>query len=67
MRKCAISASSGMLFTEPVTDQLGMSGGRRPPMEDRSLKQQPTDFRVPSATSNWLRTTYQVDNNASGQ
>ena len=56
-----------MLFTEPVTDQLGMSGGRRPPMEDRSLKQQPTDFRVPSATSNWLRTTYQVDNNASGQ
>ena len=71
VRKCAIvSASSGMLFTEPVTDQLGMSGGRRPPMEDRSLKQQPpngpTDFRVPSATSNWLRTTYQIDNNASG-
>jgi len=65
-----------MLFSEPVTNQCGMKGGHggRPPLEDGGLIKPPlngsaasaTDFRVPSATSNWLRTTYQIDNAPGG-
>ena len=69
--KCAItSTTASMLFTEPVVSKqlTGMSGGRRPPMAEDGLKPSTTngatDFRVPSATANWLRTTYQIDNAA---
>ena len=53
-----------------VDNNSGMSGGRCPPFEDgrkNTGQRQSNDFRVPAAaTANWLRTTYQIDNNAAG-
>lgn len=47
-----------------------MSGGHCPPFEDHGHRNK-SDFRVPAAAAaaaaNWLRTTYQIDNNAAGK
>ena len=69
-----------MLWPFLVDNKSGMSGGRCPPYEDacrtNTGQQQSTlsqrqnhDFRIPAAAAaaNWLRTTYQIDNNAAGK
>lgn len=57
-----------MLWTAKISRENNMSGGLNcPPYEDKT-----GNFRVPNNTrneeraSNWLRTTYQIDNNAAG-